>query len=147
MTCFLIIWTTTYIFWNLKIPSHSPRHKAFCKHCINTEPKSIWECWPITMHSPLTPPVSVPITTHYHPLPPFAVPRGGPWWHPVPHALSRVLLLLSIPPSLHSSIMSRLLNGAERLASDPFQWAMGSSSGATLPWSWGEWFGATCSHR
>lgn len=79
---------------------------------------------------------------HYHPLPPFAVPRLCPWWRPAPRVLDRTPLPSSIPLSLppscsppRSSIMCRLLNGAKRLASDPFQWAMGSSGGAPLSWS------------
>jgi len=74
-----------------------------------------------TLRLLLTPPDPVPITNHYHPLPRFAAPEGGLWWRPVPHALSRAPLLPSILPSLPPSIMSRLLNGGEHMASDPFQ--------------------------
>lgn len=50
-------------------------------------------------------------------------------------------------PSLHSFIIRRLLNGAQLLTSDPFQWAMGPSSVATLLCSQSEWCGVTHSHQ
>ena len=82
----------------------------------------------------------------YHPLPPIttfhSLQEGRPWWQPVPPCAQHGTgppppLHPSLPPSFHSSIMSRLLNGAQHLASDPFQWSIGSFRGATLHWSQG----------
>lgn len=101
---------------------------------VNSEPKGCR--WPETPRSPLTPPVSASITTHYrHSRFQDCVPGGALLPACSTGHRSRSS---SLPPSLpppRSSIMCRLLNGAKRLASDPFQWAMGSSGGAMLSWS------------
>lgn len=86
-------------------------HKTYTdlKHCVH-----LW------LHLCLFPLPA--ITTHYHHSQFQGEVLGGtvfPMGSAGPCSSSS-----SLPPSIHSSIMCRLLNGAVHLASDPFQWAM-----------------------
>lgn len=86
------------------------------------------------------------VSSHYHPLPPittFTVSKRSPWWQCIPGVLKEATTPFPVThtPFLHSSIMSSTLNGAQHIACDPSQWAVGSSRGATLLSSWGAQLG------
>lgn len=82
------------------------------------------------------------VSSHYNTLPSFSVPESP---HP---PCAQQGSAHPFHPSLSSFIIRRLLNGAQLLTSDPFQWAMGPSSVATpLCSQWCDPFTSVMSQR